>query len=231
MDNDETSGGPPGPDAPADHKATPVEHPEEIVAAPPTPSAAPPGPLPEVHALHHRGAHEPRAAYVVRVADEYMGQAERVSIATLFLALVLIGFYRTFVDLMWNERPLWAIEGIRVAVFAIAMLGAAFATHHRRNFSLDLLSRYLQPRGRAILRVVLLLATLLAAALLFYGGREVQETLSRETTYELVPKWIIGWFIPLASVLIILHTVMHLVIELAYLAVGRTAPEPEQVVA
>lgn len=173
---------------------------------------------------------EPAAARLVRMIDEGIGLGERVVIVAIFAFLVSVGFYRTFADLMWNERPLWAIEGIRVAVFAIAMLGAAFATHLKRNFSLDLLSKAFGPRGRAALRVVLNLVAMLAAALLCYGGWLVKKTLAREHDYELVPKWVIGWFIPVAATLIIVHLVLHTVIELVYLARGEAAPDPEQAV-
>lgn len=182
--------------------------------APPDPAASP----------------EPPLARTLRRLDEGVGEGERVLIAMLFASLVAVGFYRTFVDLVWNERPLWAVEGIRVSVFAIAMMGAAFATHHKRNFSLDLLSKMFAPRGRAVLRVVLNLVAIAAALLLFYGGWLVKKTISVEKDYELVPKWIIGWFIPIAAALIIVHLLLHTVIELAYLARGGTAPEPEQAV-
>lgn len=228
MAQDEPSEGAPGDDpgasAPEPTQAAPAE-------VPPAAATAAASPLPAARAVDGAGTPpEPPLAQMVRKADEALGLAERVAISLIFLALVLIGFYRTLADLAWNERPLWAIEGIRVAVFAIAMLGAAFATHHRRNFSLDLVTRFLQPRGRAILRLVLILATLLAAGLLLYGGMIVHDTLAKEHEYDLVPKWVIGWFIPVAAGLIIVHNVAHLIIELAYLVQGRTAPEPEQAV-
>ncbi len=193
--------------------------------------APPPGDLPTATAVAGVGAPaEPTAAQTLRMIDEAIGLGERVVIVAIFALLVMVGFYRTFADLMWNERPLWAIEGIRIAVFAIAMLGAAFATHLKRNFSLDLLSKLFGPRGRAALRVALNLIAIAAAALLFYGGWLVKKTLAREHDYELVPKWIIGWFIPIAAGLIIVHLVLHTAIELIYLARGDAAPEPEQAV-
>ncbi len=173
---------------------------------------------------------EPPLARMARQLDEGLGQGERVTLAVLFVLLVGFGVYRTIADIAWNERPLWAVEGIRVSVFALAMVGAAFATHQKRNFSLDLLSRVFAVRGRAILRVVLNLSTIFAAALLFYGGWLVKEVISREKDYELVPKWMIGWFIPIAAALIIIHCLLHIVVEVGYLAAGRTAPEAEQAV-
>ena len=162
--------------------------------------------------------------------DAALGEGERVVLMALFVTLVSFGVYRAVADMLWNERPLWAVEGIRVSVFALAMLGAAFATQHKRNFALDVMSRLFSTRGRAILRVVLNAATLTAAALLFYGGWLVKNVLSAEKHYELVPKPIIGWFIPVAAALILIHCLLHLVIEVVYLASGKTAPEPDQAV-
>lgn len=172
----------------------------------------------------------PLAATVNRL-DQALGLGERVLIAMVFVVLVAVGFYRTFVDMVWQERPLWSIELIKVCVFAIAMLGAAFATHLNRNFSLDLISRYLGPRGKAALRIILNLSTVLAAALLYHGGELVRESLKKgHESYELVPMWFVGWFMPVAGVLILVHSVLHTVIEIAYLSAGRVAPEPDQAV-
>ncbi|MBK9032442.1 MAG: TRAP transporter small permease [Myxococcales bacterium] len=222
---------PPDPEAPEPGTTDPAD----TAPAGPEPAAGTSAPRPAtlppataVAGVAHEG--EPPLARKLRMVDEGVGSGERVVIALLFAFLVAIGFYRTFADLIWNKRPLWAVEGIRVSVFAIAMLGAAFATHHKRNFSLDLVSRAFAPRGRAVLRVLLNLVALTAATLLLYGGWLVKKAISAEKHYELVPKWVIGWFIPIAAALIIVHLVLHTVIELAYLGRGQTAPEPEQAV-
>jgi TRAP-type C4-dicarboxylate transport system permease small subunit len=173
---------------------------------------------------------EPALARAIRRIDESIGEGERLIMTMTFAFLIAVGFYRTLADLAWNQRPLWAVEGIRVAVFAIAMMGAAFATHHKRNFNLDLLSKLFGPKGRAYLRVVLNLVAIAAATLLFYGGWLVKKIISVEKDYELVPKWVIGWFIPIAASLIIVHLILHSVIELVYLSNGKIAPEPEMVV-
>jgi len=172
----------------------------------------------------------PLASKVLRL-DEMLGQGERVLIAAVFAGLVAVGFYRTMVDILWNQRPPWSIELIKVCVFAIAMLGTAFATHLNRNFSLDLISRYLSAKGRAYLRVIINLTTILAAGLMYYGGELVRESLKKgHESHELVPMWVIGWFMPAAAALVLIHSVNHTIIEVSYLAGGRVAPEPDQAV-
>jgi TRAP-type C4-dicarboxylate transport system permease small subunit len=172
----------------------------------------------------------PFAAKVQRF-DTALGQGERVVMTAIFAVLVAVGFYRTFVDIAWNERPLWSIEMIKVCVFGIAMLGAAFATHLNRNFSLDLVSHFLGARGKAILRIIVNLTTIGAAVLLYHGGELVRMSLKKaHESHEIVPMWVIGWFIPLAGVLILIHSVNHSIVEVTYLMNGRTAPEPDQAV-
>jgi TRAP-type C4-dicarboxylate transport system permease small subunit len=173
----------------------------------------------------------PPLAAKVMWFDEAMGQGERVLVAMIFATLVAVGFYRTFVDVMWNERPLWSIELIKVCVFAIAMLGAAFATHLNRNFSLDLVSHFLGQRSKAYLRIAVNLTTILAALLLYHGGELVRESLAKaHETHELVPMWVVGWFMPIAGILILIHSINHTIVEVVYLLNGRTAPEPDQAV-
>jgi TRAP-type C4-dicarboxylate transport system permease small subunit len=173
----------------------------------------------------------PPLARRVKQIDDALGQGERVLIALVFATLVGVGFYRTGVDILFKERPLWSIELIKVCVFAIAMLGAAYATHLHRNFSLDLVSRYLGLRGRAYLRIFVHATTVFAGLLLYHGGELVRESLKKgHESYEVVPMWVIGWFVPLAAVFILIHSINHIVVEVAYLADGREAPEPDQAV-
>lgn len=167
---------------------------------------------------------------MIRGVDDRVGQIERVLLFVAFIVLVLTGLFRTIVDLLWGSRPLWAIEVVRVSAYAIGMFGAAYATQSRRNFGLDLVSALMGHRTKAVVRVFTNLATLGAAALLFHGGRLVQDALTKEKQhFELVPIWLIGWFIPIAAVLIALHVALHLIIEVDFLRRGKTAPEPEPV--
>ena len=70
-----------------------------------------------------------------------------------------------------------------------------------------------------------------AAFLLYYGGELVRESLKKaHESHEVVPMWVIGWFMPVAAALVLIHSLNHTVIEISYLTAGRVAPEPEQAV-
>lgn len=179
------------------------------------------------HVVDHF-ADEPPLARQVRKVDELVGAGERVLLAAAFATLVLISLYRTFADRFMHERPLWAIEVVRVSAFAIGMFGAAYATQSRRNFGLDLVSALFPTKAKAVIRVFTSLATLAAAALLFHGGRLIQHALTKEKQhYELIPTTAVGWLIPICALLMAFHVVLHVIIEVDYLRSGKTAPEPE----
>jgi TRAP-type C4-dicarboxylate transport system permease small subunit len=183
--------------------------------------------FPEPHVVDHF-ADEPPLARSVRRIDEAVGAGERAGLFAAFSVLVLVSLYRTFIDMFAGERPLWAIEIVRLSAFSIGMLGAAYATQSRRNFGLDLVSALFPIKVKAMVRVFTNLAALFAGALLFHGGRLIQHALTKEKQhYEVIPTSAVGWLIPVCAVLIMFHVTLHIVIEIDYLRQGKTAPEPE----
>jgi TRAP-type C4-dicarboxylate transport system permease small subunit len=178
--------------------------------------------------MEHEPPEHSKLSGLVSRFDENLGQGERVLLTVVFAILVLVGLYRTAMELAFNERPLWSIEVVRISAFAIGMFGAAYAAQSQRNFGLDLVSALFSSKVKAFVRVFTNLATLFAAGLLYYGGSLVQNALKKEKQhYELIPMWVTGWFIPAAAALIAVHVVCHLIIEIDFLRRGKTAPEPE----
>jgi TRAP-type C4-dicarboxylate transport system permease small subunit len=89
---------------------------------------------------------------------------------------------------------------------------------------MDLVSRRLPPRGRLVLRVILALFTVFIAALLVRSGLHQIDTVGEEGGEHLVSTRSIVMFMPIGAGLIIVHTVLHMVIDIDYLARGKTPP-------
>lgn len=191
-----------------------------------------PLPTATIHAGHlsHVPVDEPPLARRIRTVDDAIGSAERALLFAAFIVLVITNLYRTGLSLFFHESSLKAIEVSRISAFAIGMFGAAYAAQSRRNFGLDLVSALMSSKVKAVTRVFTNIAAFVAAGLLFYGGRLIQEALTKEKQhYELIPISVVGWFIPICALLIMVHVACHLVIEVDYLRRGQTAPEPELV--
>lgn len=185
-------------------------------------------------------AGDPPTAAIVRRVDRAVGLAEQVTLFSILVFLVLASFAWFLLGLL-REPTAWglldeSIDGvgvdIRYGVFLSAMVGGAFATHHKRLLSMDVVSRMIGARARAWLRVGL---TLFAAemALVFFSFAQIiaRETGKEHETEHWIPAEIASYSLGIGAGLIALHLFFQIMTDLDYLLRGKTPPEPEQGVA
>jgi TRAP-type C4-dicarboxylate transport system permease small subunit len=174
-----------------------------------------------------RYAGDSSLARALRRVDVLVGRVEQ---ATLF-ALLAVVVATAVLSLVWD---VFLHEGlphneviIRYAVFASGMIGGAYAAHHQRLLSMDLLSKQLGPRSRAVLRVILALVGIVAALLLVWGGLLIYDITASEATVDLLPRSAPAVFVPIGAALIAWHLLVQSVIDIDYLVRGKLPPEPE----
>ncbi len=164
-----------------------------------------------------------RLSRVVRLIDTWIGRIEQVVLVAILAIVVLTAAGHALLDRLVEVRIESKDQIIRAGTFAIAMLGAAFASHQSRHLSMDLVSRRISPRARLILKVILAQFTIAIVAVL---GRSALHLIEREKSEDhLLSTEHIAWLIPIGCGLIILHNLLHTVIDLDYLARGKTPPE------
>jgi TRAP-type C4-dicarboxylate transport system permease small subunit len=162
----------------------------------------------------------------LRRTDRALGNAEQAVLFVLLAAVVLTAAAAALSDrLVGHHLGRWWFDIVRGGTFSVAMIGAVFATHQQRHLSMDLVSRRLPARGRLVLRVVLALFTVLAAALLVRSGMHQLGTVGEESGEHIVSTHTIVTFMPIGAILIIVHTALHMVIDIDYLARGKLPPE------
>jgi TRAP-type C4-dicarboxylate transport system permease small subunit len=161
----------------------------------------------------------------LRRADHALGVAEQAVLFLLLGAVVLTAAAAALSDRVIGVRlGRWWFDIVRGGTFSVAMIGAVFASHQQRHLSMDLVSRRLPPRGRLVLRVVLAVFTMMVAALLVRSGLHQLDTVGEEGGEHLISTHSIVMFMPIGAGLIIIHTLLHMVIDLDYLARGKTPP-------
>jgi TRAP-type C4-dicarboxylate transport system permease small subunit len=162
----------------------------------------------------------------LRGVDRALGTAEQAVLFALLGAVVLTAAAAALSDRVLHV-PLgrWWFDIVRGGTFSVAMIGAVFATHQQRHHARDLGSRRLPPRGRLVLRVVLAVFTMLVVALLLRSGMHQLDTVGEESGDHLISTHTIVMFMPAGASLIILHTLLHMVIDIDYLVRRRTPPE------
>lgn len=164
-------------------------------------------------------------ARVLRAIDRRGGQVEQVVLVAILAVIVGTGVLQTFSTKLFKHSFEWSFDTVRAGTFAIAMLGAAFASHQASHLSMDLVSRKLSPRPRQVLRLVMGLFTLLATALFLYSGARLTRSMWDEAGNHTIPPAVVALMIPVGCALIIFHTLLHLLIDIDYMRRGKLPPE------
>jgi TRAP-type C4-dicarboxylate transport system permease small subunit len=218
------------PDAPGDapgERAAPAAPTEPAAAEPPAEASA----VALLEAALHPGAvlqfpDDGAVSGWLRRADRALGSAEQTVLFVLLCAVVLTAAGAALSDRVIGVRlGRWWFDIVRGGTFSIAMIGAVFASHQQRHLSMDLVSRRLPPRGRLMLRVVLAVFTVAVATLLVRSGLHQLDTVGEESGDHLISTHAIVTFMPVGAALIIVHTLLHMVIDIDYLARRKTPPE------
>jgi TRAP-type C4-dicarboxylate transport system permease small subunit len=171
------------------------------------------------------------AAFSLRAVDHYIGLLEQAVLVALLATVVLVAAGSALSDkLAHHQFGRWWFTTVRAGTFSIAMMGAVFATQQQRHLAMDLVSKRLSPRGRLVLGLVLKLLTIAIAAFFYRSGLHQRETVGDSGEglsifgMNIVDKDIVT-MIPIGAALIIVHCLLHIGLDVDYLARGKLPPE------
>jgi TRAP-type C4-dicarboxylate transport system permease small subunit len=167
-----------------------------------------------------------------RLVDNTVGRIELAILLALLVTVVIVASMSALSDHVFHYRiGLWWTWVVRKGTFAIAMFGAAYATQQQRLLAMDLVSKGLSPRARLVLGVVLKLFTIAIACVFVYTGLNMHDRANHGagpkldlTLFRLSEKDALT-VIPIGGALIILHSLLHAIIEAEYFARGKLLPE------
>jgi TRAP-type C4-dicarboxylate transport system permease small subunit len=165
------------------------------------------------------------ASAFIRKIDNCLGVIEQVILFGLLAAVVLTAASAALSDKLFHH-PMgrWTFTIVRGGTFTIAMIGAVFATHQQRHLAMDLISKRLSPKGRLILGIALKLFTIVIAMILFRSGLHQRDHVGG-TVEQFVSDKSVVTMLPIGAALIILHSILHIIIDVDYLARGKNPPE------
>jgi TRAP-type mannitol/chloroaromatic compound transport system permease small subunit len=166
----------------------------------------------------------------VRRIDHYLGIVEQGILFGLLAAVVLVAALAAVHDKLTSDHlGRWWHYIVRGGTFTIAMIGAVFATHQQRHLAMDLISRRISPRARLVLGSALKLFTIAIAMVLFRSGMHQRAVVGGQDSLNLLGLHItdsdVVTMMPVGAALIILHSVLHILIDVEYLVRGKLPPE------
>jgi len=143
-------------------------------------------------------------------------RAEDILLALLLGTLVLLAPLQIVLRNVFDAGWIWADSLLRVLVLWIALLGALAASRHDKQIAVDVVSKFLSPRKRAIVGILTGLFTTLVCShswLFVAGEREFGSKAFGD-----VPAWLCQSVIPFAFAMIAVrhfgHAYSHLGIAL-----------------
>lgn len=163
----------------------------------------------------------------VRKLDNLIGKGEQIVLVFILTMIVLFGASHALLDKIAHIHVPYKDDVIKTGTFAIAMLGGAFASHQMKHLSMDLLSRRFSPRNRLFLRIALSLFVIFVLVLLIKSGLaniENEKQFNQAGDF-LISRVKVAWLIPIGASLMILHAILHIIIDVDYIKRGVVPPE------
>ncbi len=166
--------------------------------------------------------HAPRAPALLR-AVQRLSDLCGVIAALMIFASVLITCQMIFVRAVLRQSTIWQTEAVIYLVIAATLLGLPYVQRMRGHVGVDLVPSMLPVGARRVLALVVLLATLIMAAVMtWYGWEMFHIAWSRGWRSETVwgfPLWIPYLAMPLGFVLFL----VQLIADLWLVVSGRDA--------
>lgn len=144
-------------------------------------------------------------------------------------AMILLATLQIVMRNGFDAGFIWADETLRLMVLWLAMAGAVAAARADKHISIDVLSRFLPLRGRALARIITNLFTSAICGLLaWHAWRFVSQ--SREFEDQLLgnlPAWWFQIVMPVAFALMSWRYLTLLVVDIATLIGGERSKRPD----
>jgi C4-dicarboxylate transporter DctQ subunit len=171
-------------------------------------SGAPPGGTPRLLAIVHR--------------------AEDIVLSLVLGAIVVLAPLQIFRRNIFDEGWIWADPFLRVLVLWVAMLGALAASRQDRQIAVDLVSKFLSPRSKAIVGILTGCFTAVVCSIVAYHSWRfvLGERTYGSTAFGDVPAWLCQVIIPFAFAVIAVRHLGH-ASRHARVALSRQATEVE----
>jgi TRAP-type C4-dicarboxylate transport system permease small subunit len=140
---------------------------------------------------------------------------EDALLALIFAGLMILAFAQVILRNLFDEGLVWSDPVLRVMVLWVGLLAALVASRDDRHIAIDLLTRWVGERPRAVLGVLTAVFTAGVCALIAWHGARLVAS-DREAGIELsagLPAWVFELIIPLSFGLIAVRYVVHAVLR------------------
>ena len=162
----------------------------------------------------------------VSALDRGIAHLEAAVLSLCLALLIGVAVYQAIVRNVLHQSAFWQDEVIRYAVFFVGLTGGALAAQADRLINIDIFSRKLHPRARLVVKTVSAVFVIVVCVLLIRGSLALRAVVASETQGEVIRPATGLLALPIAAALIALHSGLHALQYVGYLAYDVEPPPP-----
>lgn len=143
--------------------------------------------------------------------DEAVDRVEGVLLVLFLSLMILIAFLQVLLRNLFSTGISWGDPFVRNLVLWTGFIGAALATREAKHINIDLVSRGISPKAKAIIETFTNLIAALVCGLLTYGALKFikNEAETGNVTFLGVPVWVPELVLPLTFAIMTLRFVFR----------------------
>jgi TRAP-type C4-dicarboxylate transport system permease small subunit len=131
--------------------------------------------------------------------DEIIDRVEQSVLVTLLSLMILIAFFQIVLRNLFDTGLTWGDPLVRNLVLWVGFIGAALATREGKQINIDVVSRWMPPRGKAFIEAITdLFSSVICALLTFAALKFIKNEVQMENVvFPGVPSWIAEIILPI----------------------------------
>lgn len=143
--------------------------------------------------------------------DKIIDRMEQRLLVTLLSLMILIAFSQIVLRNLFDTGLAWGDPLVRNLVLWVSFIGAALATKEGKHINIDVVSRWMPPRGKILVEAITGLFSSLICALMTFAALKFikNEAQMGGNTFFGIPLWIPEIILPITFALMALRFSLH----------------------
>jgi C4-dicarboxylate transporter DctQ subunit len=143
--------------------------------------------------------------------DKIIDRIEQRLLVTLLSLMILIAFSQIVLRNLFDTGLAWGDPLVRNLVLWVSFIGAALATKEGKHINIDVVSRWMPPRGKILVEAITGLFSSLICALMTFAALKFikNEAQMGGSTFLGIPLWIPEIILPITFALMALRFSLH----------------------
>jgi TRAP-type C4-dicarboxylate transport system permease small subunit len=143
--------------------------------------------------------------------DEAIGQVEQILLVILLSALILVAFSQIILRNFFSTGIAWGDALVRVLVLWTGFIGATIAVREGKHICIDVVTRWLSPKGKRIVEIIIHAFSFSMCCLLAYAALKFihNEFQMKSVAFLGIPAWVSESILPLTFVIMAFRYFFH----------------------